>query len=220
MKMKPTFNKAMLACLMMSAGSALAAGPTAELKITGTVSPGACVPTLDAGGIVDFGETSINDLPETGTLKLAAKELNGTLVCTGATKVAISFADNRASSVPTHTDEPTDANTAFGLGTTTDGINIGSYSLAFTAIQGDGIDGDLLSSANKTTWGKMAFNDKLNNQKATQYLSFATSGTSAPTEARAFNFTLKVEPSLSSDLRGITETANLDGNTTINFEYM
>jgi len=39
-------------------------------------------------------------------------------------------------------------------------------------------------------------------------------------EATAFTFNLKATPTLSSERDGITETANLDGNTAINFEYL
>jgi hypothetical protein len=95
-------------------------------------------------------ENSVDQLPTTGTLALAGK--TATVTCTGATKVAISFVDIRADSVPVHSDEAT--------------------------------------------------------------------GTTTPKEATVFTFDLKATPALSSALGGITETANLDGNATINFEYL
>ncbi|WP_262369927.1 DUF1120 domain-containing protein, partial [Serratia marcescens] len=124
------------------------------MRVTGTITPGACTPVLANNGVIDFGETSIDLLPATGTLALTGKTVTATVTCTSATKVAMSFVDNRADSVPTHTDEPTAAATAFGLGKAGT-INIGSYGLSIVNIQGDGTAGDLLMSTDKTTWSKM-----------------------------------------------------------------
>ncbi|STS10696.1 Uncharacterised protein [Ewingella americana] len=158
-------------------------------------------------------------MPATGTFALAGKSITATVTCTTATKVAMSFVDNRADSVPTHTNEPTAAATAFGLGKAGD-IKIGSYGLSVTAIQGDGTAGDLLMSSDKTTWSKMTLDTFANNNTSQQYLTFAATGSTTPKDATVFTFSLKATPALSSALGGITETANLDGNTTINFEYL
>ncbi|MGP9418563.1 DUF1120 domain-containing protein [Ewingella sp. AOP8-B2-18] len=216
--MKSALKMTAIACLMAAATSAFA-GPTATLRITGTITPGACTPVLGNGGIIDFGATSVDQLPNTGTLALAARSVTATVTCTGATKVAMSFVDNRADSVGAHSNEPTSATTAFGLGKAGD-VNIGSYGLSISAINGDATAGDLLMSSDKTAWSKMTLDTLLNNNTARQYLTYATTGTTAPKEATVFTFDLKATPALSADLRGITETANLDGNATINFEYL
>jgi type 1 fimbria pilin len=216
--MKSVLKMTALACLMASATSAMA-GPTATLRITGTITPGACTPVLANNGIIDFGETSVDQLPSTGTLALAGKTVTATVTCTGATKVAMSFVDNRADSVPVHSDEATAAASAFGLGKA-GAINIGSYGLSIASINGDGTAGDLLMSSDKTAWSKMTLDTFANNNTAQQYLTFAATGTTVPKEATVFTFDLKATPALSSALGGITETANLDGNATINFEYL
>ena len=218
MEMKSVVKVTAIAALMTTAMSAFA-GPTATLRVTGTITPGACTPVLANNGVIDFGETSVDQLPATGTLALPGKSVTATVTCTSATKVAMSFVDNRADSVPTHTDEPTAAATAFGLGKAGT-INIGSYGLSIVNIQGDGTAGDLLMSTDKTTWSKMTLDTLVNNNTAQQYLTFATTGTTAPKEASVFTFDLKATPALSSALTAITDTANLDGNATINFEYL
>ncbi|QLK62942.1 DUF1120 domain-containing protein [Enterobacteriaceae bacterium Kacie_13] len=215
---KSVLKMTTLACLLAATNSAMA-GPSATLRITGTITPGACTPVLGNSGIIDFGETSVDQLPSTGTLALAGKSVQATVTCTSATKVAMSFVDNRADSVPVHSDEPTAAGTVFGLGKAGD-INIGSYGLSISAIQGDGTAGDLLMSSDKTAWSKMTLDSFANNNTAQQYLTFASTGTTDPTEATVFTFDLKATPALSSALGGITDTANLDGNATINFEYL
>ncbi|NWA39738.1 DUF1120 domain-containing protein [Pseudomonas reactans] len=218
MEMKSLFKATAIAALLASATSAFA-GPTATLRITGTISPGACTPVLANGGIIDFGATSVDSLPSTGTLALAGKSVTATVTCTGATKVAMSFVDNRADSVPAHSNEATTASSAFGLGKSGD-IKIGSYGLSIVSINGDGTAGDLLMSSDKTAWSKMTLDTFANNNTAQQYLTFAATGTTTPKEATVFTFDLKATPALSSALTGITETANLDGNATINFEYL
>ncbi|KAA8726809.1 MAG: DUF1120 domain-containing protein [Ewingella americana] len=215
---KSVLKMTSLACLLAATTSAMAV-PQATLRITGTITPGACSPVLTNSGIIDFGETSVDQLPATGTFALAGKSITATVTCTTATKVAMSFVDNRADSVPTHTNEPTAAATAFGLGKAGD-IKIGSYGLSVTAIQGDGTAGDLLMSSDKTTWSKMTLDTFANNNTSQQYLTFAATGSTTPKDATVFTFSLKATPALSSALGGITETANLDGNTTINFEYL
>jgi len=218
MEMKTVLKATAIAALMATATSAFA-GPTATLRVIGTITPGACTPVLANNGVIDFGETSVDQLPATGTLALAGKTVTATVTCTSATKVAMSFVDNRADSVPTHTNEPTAAGTVFGLGKAGT-INIGSYGLSIAAIQGDGTAGDLLMSSDKTSWSKMTLDTFANNNTAQQYLTFATTGTTDPKEATVFTFDLKATPALSSELSAITDTANLDGNATINFEYL
>lgn len=204
---------------LLAVSTAALAGPTATLRVTGTITPGACTPVLSNSGIIDFGETSVDALPSTGTLALAGKSVTATVTCTGPTKVAMSFVDNRADSVPAHSNEPTGAATVFGLGKAGT-INIGSYGLSIASISGDGTAGDLLMSSDKTSWSKMTLDTFVNNSTAQQYLTYATTGTTAAKEATVFTFNLKATPALSSALTAITETADLDGNATINFEYL
>jgi type 1 fimbria pilin len=218
MEMKTLFKATLIAGLMAAATSAMA-GPTATLRVTGTIVPGACTPVLSGNGIIDFGETSVEALPATGTLALAGKSITATVTCTSASKVAMSFVDNRADSLPTHSDEATTASSAFGLGKSGT-VNIGSYGLSIVNINGDGTAGDLLMSSDKTAWSKMTLDTFVNNNTAQQYLTFAETGTTVPKPAAVFTFGLKATPALSSALGSITDTANLDGNATINFEYL
>ena len=219
MEMKSILKATAIAALVASSTSAFA-GPSATLRVIGTITPSACTPQIgDGTGVIDFGETSVGMLPATGSYALAAKSVPVTVTCDSVASVAMSFVDNRADSVAVHTDEPTTASTAFGLGKA-GAINIGSYGLSIVNFQGDASAGDVLMSADKTNWSTMAQDTFINNNTVQQYLTLGTTGTTVVRSALVFTFDLKATPALSSALSGITDIANLDGNATINFEYL
>lgn len=216
MEMKSMLKATAIAALMASTTAAFA-GPTATLTVTGKIIPGACRPDLGAG-VINFDDTSVNQLPATGTLLLSARSLDVSIQCDNPSTVYMSFVDNRADSVPAHSDEPTAANTVFGLGKAGT-INIGSYGLYISEFSGDGTVGDVLMSSDKTNWSKMSQDAFVNNSTTQQYVTYAATGSTLPKTAGVFNFKLNATPSLHSGLTAITDTANLDGNATINFEY-
>ncbi|QMR75419.1 DUF1120 domain-containing protein [Enterobacter sp. RHBSTW-00175] len=200
------------------------AGTSATLTISGTVTPAACTIAISGGGTLTFDPVSIEALPSTGTYTMTPKTIDTTVDCQNtAQAVAISFVDNRKDSVATHSDELTDSNTAFGLGTNDDALKIGSYGIKITKVTAEGTEGSLLSSTGKTlasTWSSLSSDAFVNNGTTAQYITYTDTSGSAPVSKKNYTFTLEVTPSISSDMKGITSTANLDGNTTINVDYM
>uniref|UniRef100_UPI0011E6EF65 DUF1120 domain-containing protein n=1 Tax=Serratia marcescens TaxID=615 RepID=UPI0011E6EF65 len=51
-----------LTCMMAATSNSMAAGPAANIKISGSVTVGACVPTLDNNGISDLGDVSVDQI--------------------------------------------------------------------------------------------------------------------------------------------------------------
>ncbi|WP_193727147.1 DUF1120 domain-containing protein [Burkholderia sp. BE17] len=98
-----------LACALSSAGMTSAA----ELSVNGHIrSGGACGIALDNGGVVDLGNLSRKDIPETW-LEWASMYayMPWTINCQHPTKVGVDVIDNRAGTLPPGTIE-----TRFGLG--------------------------------------------------------------------------------------------------------
>ncbi|MCV6904930.1 MAG: DUF1120 domain-containing protein, partial [Achromobacter xylosoxidans] len=91
---KTLIASAMLAATPLIAASAQAA-TSAELKITGKITPPSCDLTLDGNGVVDFGSTAFNTLNVDGT-KLAEKTVGLNITCEGLTRVGLAVVDNRA----------------------------------------------------------------------------------------------------------------------------
>ncbi|WP_421511112.1 DUF1120 domain-containing protein [Enterobacter sp. JS8-1] len=210
--------------ILMSTVFIAHAGTSATLTISGTVTPAACTIALSGGGTLTFDPVSIEALPSTGTYTMKPKTIDTTVDCQNtAQAVAISFVDNRKDSVATHTDELTDSNTAFGLGTNDDALKIGSYGIKISKVTAEGTQGSLLSSTGKTmasAWSSLGADTFVNNGTTAQYITFTETSGSAPVSKKNYTFTLEVTPSISSEMKGITSTANLDGNTTINVDYM
>ena len=68
--MKKTLLAAILA---MSATSAIAANPSAVLKVKGTLTNAACTPTLSNGGVVDYGIINLGMLSATQVISWGRK---------------------------------------------------------------------------------------------------------------------------------------------------
>lgn len=192
------------------------------MTISGIVTPSACSIALTGGGTLDFGPVHVDALPSSGTYTMTPKTIDTVVDCKDTEQaVAISFVDNRKDSVAIHSDEGTDANTAFGLGTA-DSINIGSYGIKISKVTAESTEGSLLSSTGKamTDTERTLFRYLVNNGTSPQYITYTDAGGNAPVAKKNYTFTLQVTPSISSDMKAITSTAEFDGNTTINIDYM
>lgn len=119
----------MLAALAIAAFNAQAA----ELKVIGSIIPGACDITLGNGGIVDFGAQS-----KTVTMALAqivghyapaSKSLPFTLTCSAPTPLAISVADNKSTTLSLLGDSTDPYRYGLGL---TGSSKIGAYTIGHT----------------------------------------------------------------------------------------
>jgi type 1 fimbria pilin len=99
--MKLSINQSLIASAMLAATSLMAASAhaatSAELKISGKITPPSCDLTLDGNGVVDFGTTAFNTLNVDGT-KLPEKTVALNITCEGQTRVGLAVVDNRASS--------------------------------------------------------------------------------------------------------------------------
>ena len=218
MEMKSVLKATALSVLMMSAMVAQAVPVSTNLTVKGTITPAACVPSLANGGIINFGDTSAGRLPATGSLKLESKSLTATIACASAASVVMTFKDNRADTVSLTGDEATNDKMAFGLGKAGD-INIGSYGIQITDVTGDA-PGVMLQSDDKQIWTDLDATEFVKNSAGSQYLTFGDGGRNVPKEVKTLTFNLQVTPSLNAALKDISETANLDGNATISFEYL
>jgi len=219
MEMKSVLKATALSVLMMSAMAAQAVPVSTNLIVKGTITPAACVPSLADGGIINFGDTSAGRLPVDGSMTLESKSLTATIACASAASVVMTFQDNRADTVSLTGGEATNDKTAFGLGKAGD-INIGSYGIQITSVSSDDAQGVMLQSDDKQVWTNLGTTEFVKNSASSQYLTFGDSGSNAPTEIKTLTFNLQVTPSLNAALKDISETANLDGNATISFEYL
>jgi len=212
-------NLSAVAALLLTAGSALAAGPTATLQVKGTITPAACTPVLANGGIVDFGATSTSEFTSGSKLILAAKDVSVNVTCTSPTKVSFTIADNREGTAADLTTYP--PSVEMGLGKTSDDKNIGMYIIRPKTAVVDGVAGRVTTSADGTTWatGVDAL-DKESSHGIDSIISVTGTTTAEPVAFEEMSLNLNIEPILSGEMSSVTEVQQLDGNATLNFDYL
>lgn len=108
---------------------AVQAASTAELTVTGLITPRTCTPVLSGGGVVDFGKISQQDLNLTTGTRLPLKSLTLTISCDAAGRYALRMRDNRDGSAHVNSE------IYYGLGFDNSGNKVGVYSLKFDPTQ-------------------------------------------------------------------------------------
>ncbi|MFP2768852.1 DUF1120 domain-containing protein [Oceanisphaera sp. KMM 10153] len=128
------FATRLSALALAAVGMVAAAGAQAQsidVRVTGTVTPPACVPTLAGGGVVDFGRISARSLNPTTFNALPDKTIALSIACNAPTRLALRGSDNRAGSAVPRIRPGVNDVAIFGLGTVS-GSNVGGYAMWLT----------------------------------------------------------------------------------------
>ena len=96
---KPSNLSALFIALCTSGLALNASAQSVDLKVTGTITPAACLPTIAGGGVIDLGPIGAATLNQTSPTQLGNEERNFSIACDAPTKVAIKLTDNRSDSV-------------------------------------------------------------------------------------------------------------------------
>jgi hypothetical protein len=209
-----------VAALLVASGAAVA-GPTATLQVRGTITPAACIPTLSGDGIADFGTTSSSEI--TGDkLLLPLKTMQLAVDCAAATKIAFSVTDNRAGTAVSGISNFPGGLADFGLGKTTDDEKIGSYVIYPANPVIDGSMGTVIGSSDLASWHDIGAEviSTYGSAGSDSYISVASSGETTPLAFTNMTMDLGVFPFLGGEMKNITELQYLDGNATLNFDYL
>lgn len=152
----------------VTVGASAQAATTAELRITGRITPPACSIVLDGNGVVDFGSQGFNTLAADGT-RFAERTVGVNITCEGPARVGLQVVDNRASSKVTKASLAATAwassaaalgdRYVYGLGTTANGnggqANIGGVMFGFQGgvVTADGTaNSHVIYSADRNSW--------------------------------------------------------------------
>lgn len=198
---------------------AVAAGRNREATLRARFAPAACVPALSNGGVVDFGNLTINELSADKITRLPPRSLNLRVACDAPTAFALIMHDNRAGSA---TD---DSDSQYGLGTDGRHNKIGFFSLNIDPASASADSFARLyrtdSAGANAAWSSASANPIA--LAKTRYLSFTDSaGSSAgPAMIQNFNTGVTVDaviaPLNSLDL---SNAIDLDGAGTIEIIYL
>ncbi|MFP2768856.1 DUF1120 domain-containing protein [Oceanisphaera sp. KMM 10153] len=224
------FATKLSALTLAVAGLATAAGAQAQsidVRVTGTITPAACVPNLSSGGVVDYGTISGESLNMTSFNVLPEQSVPFSIVCDAPTSVAVRTVDNRAASqvadIQKAISADAQANNNYGLGTVS-GANVGGYIMtmaqgAFTA-DGESVFTVLTNDRTAPTISWTNTTGVLNHDANSAFSWSATSGGN-PVAFSSLNGTLAVQAVLNrgEDLP-LTDEVNLDGLATLELLYL
>lgn len=224
------FNKSVLAgvCLMALTCGAQAAD-SVDLKVTGTLVNGSCTPSLENGGVVDFGHIPLGNLNKTTANQIGYKIINLTISCDSAMPIGWNTVDNRANSVVSNLYPDALANKSpayvFGLGMNGD-KKMGNYSISVdpTLPVADGVSAHGIycqsQTGNNCLWTDLAVRPQA--QPSIRTITVAKDSTDlTPLAFKTAVFPLKIAAVIdSTDNLAITDDTNLDGSATIALVYL
>ncbi|WP_412525857.1 DUF1120 domain-containing protein [Burkholderia lata] len=219
---KKTSNLAIAGLLAM--GSASAFAESFDIKVLGTIKPGACTPTLAGGGTFDYGLIGTSELSPTAPTLLRVMSDSITITCDAAARVALKAEDNRSGTAAftgnmNFFGSPTAVTAQYGLGTAS-GKNIGAYAFRFKTgtFQADGVAVDSIFSASSgATW--TSSNGIADNVGG--YESWSKKGQVVPVAAKVFTGTLELQAAIerTSNL-DLSQEINLNGLATVSLVYL
>lgn len=217
------------------------------LKVIGSIVPGACVPTLPNGGVVDYGTIRNGAIDPTGEtnklVQLGQKNVTLTVSCDSDISVGITSTDNRSDTnvdlgttsfiVGAYSDGTNEGATSngFGLGNTTKDVNIGAYTIAFdmNSVTADGEPVDVLLSydiyASPITWKASTHGTfcSLTSgcSNAARGYTVAETGSLEPKAFKVLTAPLLITAAVQDNsVLGTDDTITLDGNATISLVYL
>ncbi|RDK06969.1 DUF1120 domain-containing protein [Cupriavidus lacunae] len=229
--MKRLKNIALLTLLAGGSTAALAVGPTAELKVTGRISPPVCTVALASNGVVDYG-TLMHGVTWTTDLKLQERTLANafTITCDSPTAIGVAFTNNRVPSnggnaAPTNAAQgviAAGANGGWGLGLDASGNKVGGYTSSVGNATVDGTAAKwILRSAQgeiKNNWAQVAGDE--GGAADSRAYAFSSDGT-ALAIGQVFKADYSVAASVAPrDKLDLSQAVNLDGSVTLQVNYL
>ena len=214
------------ALVMAYANSTFAANQSTDLKVQGTLTMGACTPTLSSGGVVDYGKLSIAALNASAVNQLGEHDITLSITCVSPTKVGFSVIDDRADTaadtIPSVNGMKAKPTEEFGLGKTAGGINLGSFAiLPFSGTNSSTVDGQtgrvIISDDNGANWDT----NHLVNNDGSEIISFANETDLIPVALTTATDLLGVNAAIQDTTTlAITDDTSLDGQATISIVYL
>lgn len=223
--MQNVIARSALIAIIVLASAEACAGPTAELKVQGTIKAPVCTPALSSGGVIDYGVIPSASLSTADSTMLPERNLSFSISCDAPAKLAIKIADNRSGTAVSGLVGKVhgnggyyDDNYAFGLGVVA-GKKVGAYviKIAQGSFKGDGVNLDTISSVNGSGWRK----PPAGSGDLREMTSWAPVGSYYPTPYKSVTGTLTVGVVI--DKAGnlpLTQEVPLSGSATLEVTYL
>lgn len=204
--------------LALSAAPAQAAS-SIDLSVLGRIIPTACTPLLSAGGVIDYGKISHQDLNlEQGT-RLPVKTLQISIDCNAPSRYALRMRDNRDGSATVNSE------IYYGLGFDRSGNRIGLYSMSFDPRQTQADTSASIYGTESTTGGVAWRTANLNpiDIGANSYLGFTDieGSVAGPSAIGTLTGTVSIHTVISARRNlDLSVDTPLDGSATLEVVYL
>jgi hypothetical protein len=219
MLMRKRMIYSVLATGLMAAMGATAA-ETAQLRLTGTITPAACVPVFAGGGSIDYGAIAASTLNTTAQTTLPDKYITFSVTCDAPVKFAFTVRDERNATTVTslETIEGASASGKYGLGTAANGVKIGAYSMKIgSETSNEGVARRLGSVDGGATW--QLFGGSLNKGPLYGFGNCPTA--TVPAALTAITMTVRIVAAIDkAENLPITDEISIDGLTTFEVKYL
>lgn len=210
----PTMNtlsrRLLTSCFCLTATPVFSAS-TADVTVTGIITPNACTPTLSAEGIVDHGKVPARGLNQWEFSPLPSQSLELSVSCNQALLFVLVGVDNRA-------DTSLGPGFYYGLGSNVHAPDerLGTVSLAYRNVIADGAPALVLASSNQgLTWFPES------NAYPDNYMGFAQPGTLVPEPHRLVHATLQINTAINAAASlTLNQEVPLDGSIVIDLRYL
>jgi type 1 fimbria pilin len=207
--MKKQFSLLTAALLLSGTSSAFAS--TADLTVTGKITPSACSPTL-AQSEIDFGPISVSQLDPDNATEVGQRSVQLNVACDAATSYALTLVDNKPGTA-LH-------DGLYGLGLINGEQKLGGYDLVyFNPITENGTPTLLVSNDQAATW----VNYTGGGFAPGSWAGFGgnTGGDWSPTKAQTLDVGMQISAFIApaKDL-DLSNEVTLDGFSTLEVKYL
>ena len=205
---------AVLSSLIVGTTAVQATVPTAELKVTGSLSVPSCTVNAPDSGVYDLGAIGPSQIKSgTATTSLPSISKNWVINCDGMTYLNVKPVDNRVG-----TASVVDS-AYFGLGNVNGDGKIGYYSLGMSNGMVDGKASNLfITGTGNFTASYTAVG--LNSDNSVTAGWAASSSTQAAGKVFSANFIVMPVLAGTTHMKGtVTEETKIDGSATMNFAF-
>ncbi|OED34046.1 hypothetical protein AB832_08060 [Flavobacteriaceae bacterium (ex Bugula neritina AB1)] len=227
------FHTRLLGLLLATGSLGAAAQQSAEVTVSGSVTPVPCNVVLAGNGVADFGALVASDFSATDPNQLGSQFIGTTVTCTSGTQVAIEVTDNNsATAAPDNTPiivgatatgnnvaSSASASSFMGMGTAPNGAAIGNYIIAVTNAISDSTPAEMIRSEDSgATWAAAAHGVARENI----YYTWATPGQTAPLSVSTATIDLKVTAAMDdmTTMNADADNITLAGSATLTLVYL
>ncbi|WP_445147343.1 DUF1120 domain-containing protein [Dyella sp. Tek66A03] len=214
------FKRVLATVLLSGAATAAFAGNSADIRVTGTITPGSCSIDVGNNGLFDLGKIPASSLNRGANTTLPGVSASFNVSCDAPLRFVLQAIDNRADSVFLIGG----ANVNFGVGFTPANEKIGDFYALFKGLSADGQPvGVTLSGDGGRTWNGADYtgSNALSTGKLQGFTVAPGGATSGPSAIQNLSGTFLVTGRIQdADNLTLTQEVSIDGSATIELVYL